>query len=71
MPRIGDHVRIRESGRTAWIRGVRDNDPARDEYGVVYDEITAQTTAGRASGDAHEPTDGVVWYRADEFEVIE
>ncbi len=71
MPRIGDHVRIRESGRTAWIRGVRDDDPTRDEYGVVYDEITAQTTAGRASADAHEPTDGIVWYQANQLEVIE
>ena len=71
MRRCGHHVRIRESRRTAWLRGGRDDEPGADEYGVVYDEITAETTARRASGDAHEPTDGVVWYRADQLEVIE
>ena len=63
MPRIGDRVRVRADGRTATIRGVREEDSG-DQYGIVYDEV------GDAPGAPAPGQDPTVWVSSDELEVI-
>jgi hypothetical protein len=67
MPRIGDRVRVRETGRTAVIRGVREDDRA-DQYAIVYDD-----RPGDAARRPDQPTPGEVgdaWLPADALEVV-
>ena len=67
MPRIGDRVRVRENGRTAVIRGVREDDQA-DQYAIVYDD-----RPGGAARRPDQPAPGDVgdaWVTADALEVV-
>lgn len=67
MPRIGDRVRLRDSGRTAVIRGVRE-DARADQYAIVYDD---RPGAAAQRPDRPNPGDvGDTWVTADQVEVI-
>jgi hypothetical protein len=67
MPRIGDRVRVRATGRTAVIRGVREGDRV-DQYAIVYDDRPGD--AARRSGQPDPGDVGDAWLTADALEVV-
>jgi hypothetical protein len=67
MPRIGDRVRVRANGRTATIRGVREDDRT-DQYAILYDD--QPQTAGRRPDDPAPDQVGDTWLTADALDVI-
>ena len=67
MPRIGDRVRVRANGRTATIRGVREDDRT-DQYAILYDDRPG--AAGQRPDDPAPDQVADTWLAADALEVI-